>query len=226
MNKSKALAWFEELERDGDEAAETVKDFYDKKHVRYREAAGLFSRREAALNAVFPPGHSVLQQWNRIQIKPGEIVNTHAFETADAVFTTACELLRSDRFDSLMDGVRAETVGELLDQAEVLLGNGWHAAAMVTAGGAVESTLRRLCANASISIKGHGSIEKYNNAIGEMRSQGTEVLTVSQTKMVTTFGDARNRAAHFPIEFAGEQTKESVKNMIDAIRMFVGNVTS
>lgn len=183
---------------------------------------------EQALRRVFPSGDPVIRRWDQIfghaDKSAGSLTNESNVEAAVVLFHEAHAILKSDRFESLMDGVRAETIGELLDQAEALLGNGWLSAAMVTAGGAVEGTLRHLCASASIAIKGHGSIEKYNNAIGEKRGEGIEILTVSQTKMVTTFGDSRNRAAHYPREFAQEQTRESVKNMIDAIRMFIGNV--
>lgn len=245
MNKTKALTWFDEVAtkipgrrahgppprvRDVYDSARFDGDFDDEQEDANEAAALAFVvAAEQAIKRVFPPGDPVARRWDEIfkaGTTTGALTNEINVDAATALFREAHEILRSDRFATLMDGVRAETVGELVDQAEALLSQGWLAAAMVTAGGAVESALRHLCASASppITIDGHGSIEKYNAAIGKRRNEGTEVLTVNQSKMVTAWGGYRNDAAHDPIKFAGEHSKESVRTIVDGVRQFLGNL--
>lgn len=245
MNKTKALAWFDEVAkkipgrrshgppprvRDVYESPRHQHDFGDDQEDANEAAALAFVMpAEQAIKRVFPPGDPVVRRWDEIfkaGTSTGALTNEINVDAAVALFREAHEILRSDRFATLMDGVRAETVGELVDQAEALLSQGWLAAAMVTAGSAVESALRHLCAGASppVTIDGHGSIEKYNAAIGKRRNEGTELLSANQSKMVTAWGGYRNDAAHDPIRFAGEQSKESVRTIIDGIRQFLGNL--
>ena len=136
----------------------------------------------------------------------------------------AKRILESDRFDSLIEGVRAETVSELLDQAEELLAKGWLVAAMVMAGGAVESTIRHFCETQDppIEVPGHGSIEKYKGAIDARRKDVPDLpITANHTKMINAWGGLRNDAAHDPVKFGQEQTKASIENTITAIRQFL-----
>lgn len=245
MNKTKALAWFDEVAnmipgprshrppprvRDVYEAPRYGRDDGDEEDDA-REAAALafVMPAEQAIKRVFPPGDPVVRRWDEIfkeGTSAGALTNEVNVDAAVALFREAHKILKSDRFATLMDGVRAETVGELVDQAEALLARGWLAAAMVTAGGAVEGALRHLCASATppITIEGHGSIEKYNAAIGKRRNEGAEVLTANQSKMVTAWGGYRNAAAHDPLEFADVHSKESLRAVIDGIRQFLGNL--
>jgi hypothetical protein len=254
MNKAKALAWFAEVEakvpafpnpsvRVGPRRVPLIDPYaseeeYDSTDHDAEEAADVrrttayltfVMAAEQAIKRTFPSGDPVVRRWETTfpQGDSGATTRPTAVLAGITLFHEAHEILKSDRFDSLIEGVRAETVGELLDQADAMLATGWLAAAMVTAGGAVESTLRHLCEHVTprIEIEGHGSIEGYNRAIGTRRKEGTEVLSANQSKMITAWGGLRNRAAHFPKEFSDESTKEGVRTAIDGIRQFLASVS-
>lgn len=248
MNKAKALAWFAEVETkvpafpnasarirprnvplidpygegpdddadDGEEAADVR---------RAREYLAFVHAAEQAIKRTFPPGDHVVRRWDATfpHGDSGAATRAVAVLAGIALFREAHSLLMSDRFESLIEGVRAETVGELLDQAESLLSENWLSAAMVTAGGAVESTLRHLCERASpqITITGHGSIGAYRTAI---EKQGTGILRANQHDMIKVWNKLRNEAAHEPMKFQAAHAKDGVQNTIDAIRIFLGSL--
>ena len=134
---------------------------------------------------------------------------------------TAVVLLEGGHLRALADGVRAETVGELLDQAEQLVDDGEPVPAAVLAGGALETHLRHLCDRAGVlgGLIGHGNIDKYKSLLDVARKNGHEVITKGDGKLVTAWGDDRNIAAHNPTKF-GKGGPE-VKLMIEGIRQFV-----
>ena len=90
-----------------------------------------------------------------------EITNARTIRTARGVFNAAHAILKEGRLVTLLDSVRAESVVELLEQAESLLAAKYVAAATVTAGGALKTHLRHLCARAGCSPAGAGSITIY-----------------------------------------------------------------
>ncbi len=234
MNKADAVAWFDEViakdpgahvatTRSSGRLAWTDSSIWDASARTFVLAA------EQAIKRTFPSHDPVVRRWDQVfkeEAGASAITAVGNVYAGAALLREARSILTSGRFETLIDGVRADTVAELLDQADALVGQGWLAAAMVTAGGAVEIAIRHMCerANPVISVEGHGSIEKYNSALSKRRNEGTELLTASQSKMITTWGGLRNDAAHDPITFATAQTKATVKNAIDAIRMFLGTV--
>jgi hypothetical protein len=235
MNKAKALEWFKKIEEKDPGAWSAVSKrsagglaFSDDSAWNARARAFVLAA-EQAVKRTFPANDPVVRRWDQIfkeEKGASAITNTSNVYAAVALVREAHEILASDRFETLIAGVRAETVGELVDQADAMVTSGWLAAAMVTAGGAVESTLRHICDHASppITIDGHGSIEKYNTAIAKRRNEGTELLNPNQTKLITAWGGLRNDAAHDPIEFQSAHTRASVKNTIDGIRLFLALV--
>lgn len=114
---------------------------------------------------------------------------------------------------------------ELLDQADALLELDYVSAAMVTAGGALEITVRHVCESAAppIQIEGHGSIEKYNTAIAQRRKTAPVPLDLSHTKLVTAWGGLRNDATHDPLSFGNgkKHTKDSIAATVLQIRGFL-----
>jgi hypothetical protein len=111
----------------------------------------------------------------------------------------AHRLARDGRLDSMFDVVRAETVTELLDQADNLRKQGYLVAATVVAGGALETHLKHLCDKHGLTPSGSGSISKYDQIISQARNAGTvEVYSSGDTKKVTAWGNDRNCAAHTP----------------------------
>ncbi len=140
------------------------------------------------------------------------------------VCCTRAPRLRSGRLRTLLDGIRAETVDELLEQAEVLLAGGYLPAAGTIAGGALETHLRHLCERAGCSPTKH-SISKYEQALAQERKAGHEVISATDGKSVTAWGGLRNEAAHDPGTFAKERSKDEVRLFVEGVRQFVGRTS-
>ena len=108
----------------------------------------------------------------------------------------ARDQVKAGRLGSLADAVRAETVSELLDQANAPCSAGDVIAATVIAGGALETHLLHLCTRHGIPFAGNGSISVYEGAIASARNAGTITLyDKSDSKHVTAWGGMRNDAA-------------------------------
>ena len=173
----------------------------------------------------FPPGFDLRRRWESIvkqaDGQPWMLSNESVVTAARAAAKTAVALLEGGHLRALADGVRAETVGELLDQAEQLVDDGEPVPAAVLAGGALETHLRHLCDRAGVlgTLVGSGSIEKYKGLLDVARKNGDEVITKGDGKLVTAWGDDRNIAAHHPTKF-GKGGPE-VRLMVDGIRQFV-----
>jgi hypothetical protein len=195
--------------------------FYDQEDSRAWTAEA-----EAALASVFPPANPFRQTWARLEPRMSP---NHAYgvtlEQLLGVFQAATKQLREGRIGTLIDGIRAETEAELLDQAFILANAGHLAASAVIAGGALETHLRHLVDKNGLVIAGDGSISKYNDAIAQARNNGTvEIYSASEGKQVGAWGGLRNDAAHDPGNFAC--SKEQVRLMIDGIRNFISKTTS
>jgi hypothetical protein len=135
------------------------------------------------------------------------------------VVKAALRILEGGHLGTILDGVRADTVVELLDQAEALLPK-YTVAAAVIAGGALETHLLHLCSRASIVPAGDGSIGKYDGAVAQARNQSPPgVYSTTDSKLVGGWGGIRNDAAHSPTTFT--LTADDVRLMIEGIRQFV-----
>lgn len=138
------------------------------------------------------------------------------------LFDAGRKLLLEGRLESLVAGVQAATIEELLEQADDLLARKYIVAASVVAGGALETHLRHLCDRHGIAISGDGSLSKYNDALAQARNAGTEITSKTQTALVKGWGGIRNDAAHDPSAFAHDAG--AVRSMIDGIRSFMASV--
>jgi len=180
---------------------------------------------ETALEAVFPPGHVTRKRW--VAVMTGERIardygTTHLKQGLGTV-QSALALLESGRLRGLIDGVRAETMAELLDQAEILLKKEYLIAAAVLAGGALETHLLHLCQRNELPWVGDGSISKYDQPIAQARKVGTvEVYSGTDSKLVTGWGGIRNDAAHEPTKF--KHSAADVRLMLEGIRQFIARV--
>lgn len=185
---------------------------------------------------VFPPGHHVRADWEQVEgrLKDSylwgdvpshridEIQARAALGAARQVLFAAQAILESGAA-SLVDGVRAETVVEVLDQAADLNRGPSPApvAAAVLAGGALETHLRHVCDRAGLlgGLTGHGSIEKYKGLLDQARNAGNEIISKGDAKQITAWADDRNLAAHTPTKFA--KGTEAVALIIEGIRQFI-----
>jgi hypothetical protein len=189
-------------------------------HMDIRPTRAWFVEADTAINAVFPKGHPVHRSWSNGVV--GAEVPVETFQFRVGIVDAALSLLRSGRLGSLVDAIRAETEGELLEQAEALL-KAHRVAAAVIAGGALETHLRHLVAKNGLTITGEGSIAKYDGAIAQARNKGNEIYSANLGKHVTAWGGMRNDAAHDPGNF--KWSEEDVRRMIEGVRDFIDRTT-
>ena len=191
---------------------------------RPQESLNWATEAESCLAAVFPHGHTVRKAWERIQTHfTSRNISSHLSEYF-AIFESGYNQIKEGRIGSLIDAVRAETEGELLDQAVILLNTAYLAAATVIAGGALETHLSHLVVKHGLSITGAGTIAKYDAAIAQARNQGTvTVYEANDTKAIVGWGDSRNEAAHRPATFS--QSSEQVGLTIEGIRQFIARTS-
>lgn len=221
MDDKQAIAWLEALNQ-------RYIDTRAAKNGEHDVWAAIWSEMRAALESVLPPGHVVLRQWqdavgrakaidrgNRVEVPEnwvgGELVG---------LCRTAISLLKDGHLRSLIDGIRAETVAQCLDQAEMLGRAGYVAAAMVLAGGGLETHLRNLCVRFGTSWQGNGSIAAYKQALDQGRNNGSQtVVSSSDSSLIESWGKDRNDAAHAPATFA--RTAQEVSLVIAGIRQLL-----
>jgi hypothetical protein len=237
MNEADALGWLKDLSR----RARNVPDLVPGASINYfyapLEASAWLAESQTALHGIFPAGHALIGAWtaiferaktNIIKGPAGDIdlrqpnAKTH-FNAAIGVMDAAVSILEAGRLRTMLDGIQAQTVSEVLEQAEGLLAARHTVAAAVLAGGALETHLLHLCRRNGLTWPGEGSISKYDQAISQARNAGTvEVYGVTDTKLVGGWGGLRNDAAHDPTNF--EHTPGEVRLMIDGIRLFIVRV--
>ena len=221
LDEKTLLTWFEEIEK-------RVTETRTLKTGEHDVWAAIYAEMHSALDSVFPPSHAILRRWEDAiarakQIPTGNRVQTPERWVRDeliGIFRTALALLKNGLIRSLADGVRAETVAQCLDQAEALGRTGYAAAAMILAGGALETHLRVLCIRFKLSWQGDGSIGSYKQTLDQARNQGTQSLvSSSDSSQIESWGKDRNEAAHTPANFA--KAPQQVLHMVEGIRHFV-----
>ncbi len=191
----------------------------------HRRAAAWIGLAETALKSLLPSGHPLLLQWQSIQAlahenpSSGGQSNWAIFDQFCGVVDAALALVRTNRLSSIVDEIRLETVGEVLEQAEELLAANQLVAATVLAGGALETHLRHLCLRNQVTWNGAGSISAYSDAIARARKRGILIYSKTDGKQVTSWGGIRNDAAHDPTRY--DRTKDEVRLMIEGIRQFL-----
>ena len=219
MKKQELLDWFEEVAQDGTNLGRVERTMTDSWYADREAISAWLTAAGSAMKSVFPSGHQAIRDWERLMETPPVKRNREwCVREAKGIFFSAQKQLKDGRIGTLIDGAKAETVGEVLDQAEQLVGSGYLVASAVLAGGALETHLLHLCQRAGLTWRGDGSIEKYNNAIGQHRNAGTEIYSSNYGKLVTGWGGIRNDAAHKPGAF--KHSDGEVRRMIDGIRDF------
>jgi hypothetical protein len=174
MNEQQAIAWLESLNQ----------KYIDTKAAQngeYDVWSSIWSEMRSALEAILPPGHFVLRQWQQVvdqarREKTARLQVVENFVGAELIglCRTAISLLKNNQLRSLADGVRAETIAHCLDQADTLARAGYSAAAMVLAVGGLETHLRNLCLRVGATWQGNGSIAAYKQALDQARNNGTQ----------------------------------------------------
>ncbi len=126
------------------------------------------------------------------------------------IFRAAKEDYEGGYLTSVRSLVQAEVFNSVLEQAGELLLSGYHTAAAVIAGVALETALRELCDRNSID---HGMINTMNDSLAK-----AGVYNKNQQKRIIALAGIRNSAAHGkPDEF----NSENVKSMIQEVEQFL-----
>lgn len=106
--------------------------------------------------------------------------------------------------------VSAEVIGDVLEQAQHLLDNGYKDPAAVIARVALESTLKKLCDKNTLP---KGKLDKMN---ADLAKAG--VYNISMQKQITAWAGKGNDAAHGNWN---NYKKEDVTDMINGVQRFI-----
>jgi len=206
MDEKSLLTWFEQID-------EHITQTINSRTGESDAWPALLTEMQTALESVFPPSHTVLKRWENPRSREKDWIGT---------FRAAHRLLKDGHARRFVDGIRAETIAQCLDQGETLAQAGYIVAAMILAGGALETHLQNLCGRFSLSWPGDGSINKYKQVLDQARNQGIQdLVTSSDSSMIESWGKDRNTAAHNPIDFAKIKTPPEVRLAIEGIRQFL-----
>lgn len=222
MNEQIALEWFETLQQ----RFISIRSSRTGEHDVW---SALFVEMRSAIESVFQPSHVVVRQWHDAVERAKKVLVGNRVQTPESwvkdelfgIFQTALSILKNGYLRSLADGIRAETVAQLFDQADALVRNSYTVAAMVIAGGALETHLRGLCRSFGLSWQGSGSIASYKQALDQARNQGLQSkVSSSDSSQIESWGKDRNEAAHSPANFT--KTPQQVAVIIEGMRQFLG----
>jgi hypothetical protein len=188
------------------------------------EASAWLAEAESAITSAFPLGHPARVPFIALKargdsLKLIDVGLLEYFDAAAGAFVAAHAMIKANRMYGLVEGIQAETVAQLLDQADALVTQGYLVAGAVIAGGALETHLLHFCNRVGATWTGDGSISKYNNAVGQLRNQGGTGYSANDGKSVEAWGGLRNEAAHTPSVF--KRSDQEVRLMIDGIRQFI-----
>ncbi len=228
MKLSEIVEWYESIESSFGSLKKNHYDTYGsgtKDNYNYDkfDAQRWATEASSALAAIFSTAHPVRQNWERLSLKMDPAHSRGlTLEQMGGVFATATSMVKNNRIGSIIDAIRAETEGEILEQAIALLTSG-HVATVI-AGGALETHLRQLIKKNNLPVVGEGSISKFDSAAAKARNDGTATLySAIDSKLITGWGGIRNEAAHSPGAFS--RSHDDVKRMIDGILEFIARTS-
>src|SRR5687768_977065 len=126
MDVQDALRWFDELEK-------RVVELRASRNAELEASSALYGEMHSALESIFPPSHAILRRWEDAidrakRINRGNDVQTPeswVSRELEGTFQAAHRLLKDGRLHRLADGIRAETVGQCLNQATALVALGY-----------------------------------------------------------------------------------------------------
>lgn len=136
----------------------------------------------------------------------------YSLDRCMAVFNAAREDYEGGYLFNVESLVSAEVLDDVLEQAEALLNAGYRGPAGVTAGVALETTLKKLCDHEGIP---HSKLDRMN---ADLAKKG--LYNVGMQKQITAWADLRNRAAHGQWE---QFTAADVEDMIRGVRRFIAD---
>ncbi len=103
--------------------------------------------------------------------------------------------------------IAAELLGDFLEQAEVLVRDGYHIPAASLSGAVLEDTLRKLCEKRGLPVPAKTKIDSLNTDLAK-----AGVYDKLVHKRITALADIRNNADHGHFEkFSREDVEDMVK---------------
>jgi hypothetical protein len=223
MSSAELLKWFDELVARGETFQVVQAEHGGNSRLAVKDCHAWLSSAESALGSSLPSEHAIKKRWDNLVKSSRAVTVPVVFASFLGVLTAARDLIRDGRLGSLIDRIRSETEGELLDQADALL-RSYRVAAAVIAGGALETHLRHLLSKLKLAIPVPGSIDKYDGIIAQARNAGNEIYTANLGKLVKAWGGIRNDAAHDPGNF--KWSEDDVRRMIEGVRDFIDRTTA
>lgn len=170
----------------------------------------------SALTAVVPEGHI-----NRTQIeafprwRADEDLLTFMLATLRAVISDFAHGMYDDTF--LM--IRAQVAADFLEQAQVLLDDGYYIPAAVLAGAVLEDALRKLSLAHGLSVVTKNNKPKtLDPLISDLAKSGQ--IATPKAQELRSWAALRNAAAHGKPD---EVEPEAVRRMITGVAGFVGD---
>lgn len=142
-------------------------------------------------------------------------INSYYFKDCFGILQAAQKDYEGEFLFDLRALVAAEVIGDFIDQAEVLVTEGYHVPAASLAGAVLEDTLRKMCEANGISIPERTKIDRLNADLAR-----AEVYNKLIQKRITALADIRNNADHGRFE---EFTKSDVIDMVDWVRKFTAD---
>lgn len=134
------------------------------------------------------------------------------FRRCYGVFISAYNDYKNGYLFKIKSLVNAEVLDNVIEQSEELFKAKYKDASCIIAGVALETTLRKLCADEKLTI---GKLDKMN---ADLAKAGK--YNILKQKQITAWADIRNKAAHGKWE---EYTDIDVKQMMDGVRNFIAD---
>lgn len=110
------------------------------------------------------------------------------FEACQAIFNAAKADYEGGYLFSVRALIKAEILGDALEQAEDLLNAGYKNPACIVIGIALETTLKEMCSRSGIQ---HSKLDRMNSDLSK-----AGIYNLAKQKQITAWADLRNKAAH------------------------------
>jgi len=163
------------------------------------------------LQRIFGEDSIHCQQFKENSDKAGTIDESD-FDLCLSIFQAAKEDYEGGYLFDVRALVKAEVLGDALEQAEEILSAGYKDPACVVVGIALETTLKEMCTRNGIS---HGKLDSMNV---ELRK--ANVYNMAKQKQITAWADLRNNAAHGKWS---EYNNADVKDFLEGTQRFIAD---
>lgn len=158
------------------------------------------------------------QELHRLAVGKGTATNNYYFSLCLGALEAARDDYQRGLLFDLRALIEAEVLGDFIDQAEMLLSQGYYIPAASLAGAVLEDSLRKLYAAHGIPIPTKTSINVLNIELVKKN-----VYNALVQKYITALADIRNNADH---GHTNKFNRQDVEDMIRYIRRFTADYLS